>query len=39
MKAFKSKMNKYMGPKHSKGDVEKMYKLGKELGRFVCTAL
>lgn len=32
MKAFKSKMTKYMGPKHSKGDVEKMYKLGKELG-------
>jgi hypothetical protein len=39
MKAFKSKMNKYMGPKHNKGDVEKMYKLGKELGRFVRTAL
>lgn len=32
MKAFKSKMTKYMGPKHSKGDVEKIYRLGKELG-------
>lgn len=32
MKAFRSKMAKYVGPRHSKSDVEKNYKLGKELG-------